>query len=168
MLEQISSHFRWVEAAVSASYPRLVEPVPDDLRPVATRLALDVLEPTRAAINRAMRTQSWYRSGALNRAVGGSPTSQHLRAEACDWTTTHLREAWLTIIYLVQQDALPKAGQMIYYPTRNFIHQALPSARFRRPTLCVHDPVRGLRYTRHAPTLASFDLLVPAATDLNP
>jgi hypothetical protein len=168
MSERISPHFRWAEAAVSSLQPRLVRPVPAELQPVAERLAFDVLEPTRVALGRSMRTLSWYRPVALNLAVGGSPTSQHLRAEACDWTCLRIRDAWVTIIELVQRDALPGAGQMIYYPTRNFIHQALPSSRFKRPTLCVHDPARGLRYTRHAPTIASFELLVPATADRNP
>lgn len=165
--ERISPHFRWGEAARSTAFPALVEPVPPDLQPVAERLALQVLEPTRLGIGRPMTTLSWYRSIKLNSAVRGSPTSQHLRAEACDWTATELRSAWITIIQLVRDDLLVGAGQLIYYPSRRFIHSALPSSRFRGPTLCIHQPERGLRYTRHGPSLASFESLVPAVADLN-
>jgi hypothetical protein len=163
----MTANFVWAETMVSASHPSLVEPVPDELAPQAQRLAVGVLQPIRDRIARPMRTLSWYRPPALNRQIGGSSTSQHLRAEACDWTTPNLRGAWLAIIELVRDGALPDAGQLIYYPDQRFIHVALRSARFKLPTLCVQWPRMGLRYARHAPTPMSFNLLVPADRDPN-
>lgn len=43
-----------------------------------------VLEPTRAHFGRPIIVSSGYRSPALNRAVGGSTTSQHCTGEAAD------------------------------------------------------------------------------------
>lgn len=112
-----------------------------------------------------MAVSSWYRSPRLNAALKGSSTSQHLRAEAADWKTARLREAWLTIIEMVRSGTLPDAGQLVYYPDDGFIHVALASPRFKLPTMCVQWPRKGFRYARHAPTPMSFSLLVPEAED---
>jgi hypothetical protein len=50
----------------------------------ATLLCTKVFEPLRLYLNRAITISSGYRSPALNRAVGGSATSQHKKAEAMD------------------------------------------------------------------------------------
>lgn len=43
-----------------------------------------VLEPLRQQVNEPVIISSGYRCPQLNRAVGGSPTSQHITGEACD------------------------------------------------------------------------------------
>jgi zinc D-Ala-D-Ala carboxypeptidase len=43
-----------------------------------------ILEPLRAHFGRPVRLSSGYRSTRLNRAVGGSTTSQHSKGEAAD------------------------------------------------------------------------------------
>ena len=43
-----------------------------------------VLEPLRKQVNEPVIISSGYRCPQLNRAVGGSPTSQHMTGEACD------------------------------------------------------------------------------------
>lgn len=45
------------------------------------------LDPIREAWGNPIAVNSGYRSHALNVAVGGSPTSQHLTGEAADITT---------------------------------------------------------------------------------
>jgi zinc D-Ala-D-Ala carboxypeptidase len=47
-------------------------------------LCVNVLQPLREAMGRPMRVNSGFRSDAVNRAVGGSSTSQHSRGEAAD------------------------------------------------------------------------------------
>lgn len=47
-------------------------------------LCQQVLEPLRAHYGRPVRVNSAFRSPKVNRAVGGSATSQHLRGEAAD------------------------------------------------------------------------------------
>ncbi len=47
-------------------------------------LCLNVLEPLREAYGKPIDINSGYRCPALNRAVGGSRTSQHLKGQACD------------------------------------------------------------------------------------
>ena len=163
----LSRNFGWGETAVSSSFPDLASPIPDEFQPNAERLAREVLQPIRDTIQRPMRILSWYRSPALNIAVGGSPSSQHTRGEAADFKCDKLRAAWLTIISMVRDDQLTGAGQLIYYPAKGFIHAAVKSSRHRIPTLCVHWPERGYRYTRHTPTVTAFEAIVPLSRDPN-
>lgn len=58
-------------------------PTPEAMQAL-TSLAEDVLQPARDALGVPILVSSGYRSPELNRAVGGSPTSQHMRGEAVD------------------------------------------------------------------------------------
>lgn len=166
MTVQLTPHFTLAEFAVSGAHPELVVPVPPALQGRITRLAVEVLEPIRIRLDRPMRILSGYRSRALNRAVGGSVTSQHVRGEATDFTAADIRAAWLTVMAMVADNKIPSAGQLIYYPDKGFIHAALASERYRRPTCCIHWPEGGIDgYPVISPTLAAFDALVPRALD---
>lgn len=48
------------------------------------RLVEKVLDPAREWLGAPVTVTSGYRCGELNRAVGGSPTSQHMKGEAAD------------------------------------------------------------------------------------
>lgn len=50
----------------------------------AVDLCVNVFEPIRAHLGRPIKINSGYRSPALNRAVGGAKTSQHVKGEAMD------------------------------------------------------------------------------------
>lgn len=138
-------NFSLGEFAQSKSYPHLVQPVPDTYLGNIYRLAIDLLQPLRALSDNPMTITSGYRSAALNVAVGGSRTSQHLRGEAADFTSPVL-----TLIFtsLVGGEWSVPCGQCIYYPSRNFVHLALPSPRYPMPSYHVHEPSRGLSYRR--------------------
>ncbi len=83
----ISEHFDLSEFLVSEyaarhridMTPRVA--VHDALR----RLALRVLEPVRAHFDRPVVITSGYRPPALNRAIGGAASSQHVKGEAADF-----------------------------------------------------------------------------------
>lgn len=49
-------------------------------------LVTQLLDPIRAAWGAPVTVNSGYRSSALNRAVGGVPSSQHVKGEAADIT----------------------------------------------------------------------------------
>lgn len=51
-----------------------------------TNLIENLLEPIREAWGKPLNVNSGYRCSALNKAVGGKPTSQHLKGEAVDIT----------------------------------------------------------------------------------
>ena len=52
-----------------------------------TALVEDVLDPLREMYGHPIHVTSGYRCEALNKAVGGAKTSQHLRGEAADIKT---------------------------------------------------------------------------------
>lgn len=53
-----------------------------------TELVENVLDPLRAAYGKPIHVNSGYRCPALNRAVGGVATSEHLTGKAADITGT--------------------------------------------------------------------------------
>ena len=58
--------------------------VPEKLIPALRNLCERVLEPLREQVREPVIISSGYRCPALNKAVGGSDTSQHMKGEACD------------------------------------------------------------------------------------
>lgn len=85
MTELLSPHFTLWELTRSGTAIRLrIENRPNEQQICRLRaLCTTVLEPLRARFG-AIRVTSGYRCEALNRAVGGVPTSQHLLGEAAD------------------------------------------------------------------------------------
>lgn len=55
-----------------------------EVRDAVKELAETVLQPLRDRVGRPLRVNSGYRCPELNRAVGGVPSSQHVRGEAAD------------------------------------------------------------------------------------
>ena len=54
----------------------------------AINLAVNIFEPIRVFRGKPIKINSGYRSSALNRAIGGSKTSQHCTGEAVDLPLT--------------------------------------------------------------------------------
>lgn len=163
--EFVSRDFKLSEFAVSGAFPKLVRPVPQALVARVQMLATHGLQPIRDAIQRPMRITSGYRSQVLNIALKGSPTSQHVVAEAADWTCEDIEEARETVIDMVRDGKLRHIGQIIFYPARGFNHIALASGRFPRPTLCVHWPERGLSYHQFAPDREAYAAILRRAEE---
>lgn len=134
---RLTPHFALTEFAVSASHPSLVQPVPDALAGYCRLLAVLALQPAREALDAPLRITSGYRDAALNRAVGGSPTSQHLVAQAADVTTADPATLFLWLCQ-TNPDGI---GQVIFYPAQRFVHVALVSARY--PTYTPFTSVAG-------------------------
>lgn len=137
--------FRIEEFAVSHAFPHLVEPVPDVFRKNVERLVKDVLCPLREKLGVPFTVLSGYRSQALNRAVGGSPTSQHTLAEAADIACANPELLFRTAIRMAAAGDIA-LGQCILYPTRRFVHCALPSKTFPRASFHVHEPAKDQHY----------------------
>jgi len=87
----------------------------DRVRAALTALCTDVLQPLRDAWGKPMKVNSGYRCPALNRAVGGTASSQHLKGEAADIAC----DTPVALAQLARDLGLPY-DQMILYPT--FVH----------------------------------------------
>jgi len=82
----LSKNFTLEELIRSATAERMgVKNVPGDAETENLRnLCARVLQPVRDSLKAPIRISSGYRCPALNKAVGGVETSQHLRGEAAD------------------------------------------------------------------------------------
>jgi hypothetical protein len=83
---QLSEHFELAEFIRSSTAKRAsISNMPTDAHLENIKLLCEkVLEPIRVHFARPIILSSGYRSSALNRAVGGSSSSQHCSGEAAD------------------------------------------------------------------------------------
>lgn len=160
--DQLTAHFTLGEYNVSAKYPALARGVPKSHRAAVKRHAVEIAQPWRDVIG-PIRHTSGYRSPALNDALRGSNTSQHLQGEAADSVPRRvtLLRAWIALWQLAAIGHVTM-GQAIFYPTDGFIHTASPSERYPTPTFCVRSPGLFAGYPICA-TWADFQRLVPGA-----
>lgn len=114
----ISRHFSYSEfekshTAKARGFSNVI-PSPG-VKEAVRELTLSVLQPLRNAWGKPLIIRSGYRCPRLNAAVGGVPTSQHLKGEAADiGTATPVRLAQMVLDLRLPFD------QMIVYPT--FVH----------------------------------------------
>ena len=82
----ISEHITYEEATNSSTATRLkIRNEPDEATLYRMKiLAEECFEPLRKWYGKPIRINSFYRSPELNKAVGGSTTSQHCKGEAID------------------------------------------------------------------------------------
>lgn len=82
----LSDHFTLEEAVLSQTASRQNipnAPTPDII--VTLTVTARQMERVRALLQNPITVSSWYRSPALNHAVGGVPNSQHQTGEAVDF-----------------------------------------------------------------------------------
>ncbi len=79
-------YFTIKELCVSGSYPKLVEIPKQGSNEYKNIVYLieNLLDPVRENLGKPIRVTSGYRPKPLNDAVGGSPTSNHLKGLAAD------------------------------------------------------------------------------------
>lgn len=83
--DKLSYWFDWSE--VEQTNTGIDNTLPPHLYGNAILLAQEVLDPIRNDIELPLYVNSWYRSEAVNEAVGGSEESKHLEALAADIDT---------------------------------------------------------------------------------
>lgn len=75
-------HFTWGEMTATR---QPIANIPGEAEQAAiVALCAAILDPLRRALGKPIRISSGYRSPAVNAAVNGSKTSQHMRGEAAD------------------------------------------------------------------------------------
>lgn len=94
--------------------------LPKELLPNVQALVNNVLDPLREAYGKPITVTSGFRCPALNKAVGGSATSQHMSGQAAD-ITAGSREENRRLFYLVQELGLP-FDQLIDEKNYSWIH----------------------------------------------
>lgn len=80
--------------------------LPKELLPNVQALVDNVLDPLREAYGKPITINSGYRSPALNKAVKGSATSDHMKGCAADITGGSPKEN-KRLFYLIQELGLP-------------------------------------------------------------
>lgn len=133
MATQLTEHFSLEEMiASSTAKARKIDNTPTvEHKANLLRLCKEVLEPIRQKYGHTIIVNSAYRSSALNKAVGGAKTSQHLTGCAADIKCAATTKAVLfnTIKDMIDKGEI-KVGQLIWeYGTKKepqWIHVSLP------------------------------------------
>jgi len=114
----LSDHFTLEEAIISQTATRLGldnSPSPETLD-VMIRTALQ-LEKVRALINAPILVTSWYRSPEVNKAVGSSSTSQHIKGEAVDFISPGYGSPYAICTFIEEHSTLIRFDQLIFEGT---------------------------------------------------
>ena len=101
-MDQASPHFSFAELTATSS--GLANEPGENERAALVRLANTLLEPIREMVG-PIKINSGYRSPAVNAAVGGVSSSQHLKGEAADMSPVQVSPA--VLFDLVESSSLP-------------------------------------------------------------
>lgn len=107
-----------------------------EVRDSILALTENVLQPLRDAWGKPLKVNSGYRCKALNAAVGGVPTSQHVKGEAADIAAGDP----VKLARLAVKLGLP-FDQMILYPT--FVHFSHKLTGEQRGQICYNWRYKG-------------------------
>lgn len=107
-----------------------------DVRDSILALTENVLQPLRDVWGKPLKVNSGYRCKALNAAVGGVPTSQHVKGEAADIAAGDP----VKLARLAVKLGLP-FDQMILYPT--FVHFSHKLNSEQRGQICYNWRYKG-------------------------
>lgn len=136
---KITNNFTIKEFIVSQDFPRIADEI--KLTPweesFITILANSILQPARNHINKPIQILSGKRSPQLNGLVGGSKTSDHLKAMAVDFVVLFKDGMTIdpnntNIVFEYIARSMPNSfGQLILYVkdggTPRFCHVSLPT-----------------------------------------
>lgn len=122
---QLSTHFYLSEFIESPTALRLgIDNSPDPLAQANLFKVAEMMEQVRKLLGgKPIIINSGYRSAALNKAIGGSRVSDHLRGEACDFVCPGFGTP-LQICALISSSGI-KFGQLI--EEGRWVHLSLPN-----------------------------------------
>ena len=111
------------------------------------RLAETILQPIRDSFGLPIKITSGYRSLRVNSAVGGSRTSQHVKGEAADITSSDNKKL-MTLITCLIKDGKIEVGQVINEFDYSWIHISLPTSKHHNEVLKAIKTKKGTKYER--------------------
>lgn len=85
-----------------------------------------ILQPIRTKFGEPILITSGFRNSSLNRIVGGSPSSQHLKGEAADLVCVDNQKLWNLILEMIKSGSIT-VGQLINEKKLSWIHISLPT-----------------------------------------
>lgn len=94
---------------------------PEEAQQALRNLCENLLQPLREVWGKPITINSGYRCERLNKAVGGSRTSQHMIGEAADCAVNGKAEDLLHLLLRLKLDF----DQAILYESQNFLHLSL-------------------------------------------
>ena len=127
---KLTENFTLEELTFSATAKiRGIDNTPDENQKQQLQLlCTKILQPIRTKFNRPISVTSGFRSSALNAAVRGSKTSQHLKGEAADIVCANNKELWNLICNMIIRQEI-FVGQLIDEKNLSWIHISLPDSR---------------------------------------
>jgi len=101
----ISKHVSYKEGMYSITATRLgIDNTPaDDQLNFMELIAEEVFEPLRAWVGGPIKINSFFRSPELNKAIGGSATSQHCKGQAIDIDDTFGKATNAEMFYWIKE-----------------------------------------------------------------
>ncbi len=130
----ISPHFTYEEMTVSqvAAREGLDNDPPADAR-ANLQLLCNALEQVRALFGTPIIVSSGYRSPAVNRLIGGAPTSKHLQGLAADFTVFEVSPR--EVVRRVSESAI--AFDQLILEFDRWVHLAVVPGTPRRQVLTI-------------------------------
>jgi len=112
----MSEHFSYTELTDSQSHPELVGRNMQDARAFEKQLKYTAytLEEIRRVLGVPMKITSGFRNGALNKAVGGSPTSGHAKGLCADFQPIGLEISHAFDMIQANKSKCPSLKKCIY------------------------------------------------------
>ena len=112
----MTTHFSFEELTNSESYPDLVPQNMADSRRFEKQMRYTActLEEIRAILGVPMKITSGFRNGALNKAVGGSPTSGHAKGLCADFQPIGLEISHAFNMIQANKSKCPSLKKCIY------------------------------------------------------
>jgi hypothetical protein len=136
MMPKISEHITYAEATVSNKAKQLgISNTPNEKELLAMKLLAEkVFEPLREWYGKPIQVTSFFRSAKINKAIGGSTTSQHSLGQSIDIDTVSDNKKLFDYI----KDNLPFDQLIWEYGTDanpDWIHVSYTETRNRKQVL---------------------------------
>ena len=144
---QLSAHFYLSEFTDSQTADRKgIDNAPDPLAVQSLFRLAALMEQVRKLLGgKVIAVSSGFRSAALNKAVGGAGSSDHLRGEACDFTCRAFGTPLQVAAAIAASDIA--FGQLIQ-EGGSWIHISLPNRPVNREVLTATFTDGKARYTK--------------------